>query len=178
MRKKLILVHLLLAAFTVPTLILVGLSGGLYLTGIKGETAKQEIALPIAITLDFSSDTLEQDVQSLFKTLGIEHKYEYLKNRGKLIQTRPTSRTYFEFSRTKDALKLVKHTPSLQKSMIELHKGHGPKAFKVYQQLVAISLLIIVLSGVWVGISNASMRGKTLATSALGLLVFLVLAFT
>ncbi len=175
MRRTLIFIRLWLAAFVAPAFILVAVSGGLYLFGVKGTIETTVINLPAGATLDLSSKNLSADVDQLLRAAKIEHDYEYLKQRSKLIQTRPTSRTYIEFSLKRDKLTATRNVPDLQKSMIELHKGHGPSAFKTYQKLVAISLLIVVLSGFWMGISSPGLRRKTITASGLGLSLFILL---
>lgn len=178
MRRIIVLVHLFAAALIAPAFILVGASGGLYLIGIKGEVETTKIPLTSQATVDFASATLEQDIAVLLKQLGIQHDYEYLKIRGKQIVTRPTSRTYYELKHDGQTLSLTKNQPSLQKRMIELHKGHGPTAFKTYQKFVAAGLLLVVLSGLWTGLNSPAWRRKTIAASLAGLVIFLVLAFS
>ena len=176
MRKILIQIHLILAAFAAPAFILVATSGGLYLIGVKGELLSTEISLPVDALLDFSSPTLDADVRGLLAEVGVQHEFEYLKDRGSLIQTRPTSRSYLEFTLDDGVLSLSRKDPSLQSSMIELHKGHGPLAFKTYQKGVAISLLLVVLSGLWMGLTSRALRTRTTVVSVAGLILFLVLA--
>jgi hypothetical protein len=115
-------------------------------------------------------------VRTLLLTSDIDHDFEYIRNRGTRIELRPTSRTYLVISQTPEGLSATRHVPDLQKSMIELHKGHGPKAFKTYQKLVAILLLAVVLGGVLVGLMSQAYRFKTVISLIGGTLLFLVLA--
>lgn len=176
-RKILVLVHLYVAAFLAPAFILVALSGGLYLLGNKGEFTSQPIPLPAATTLDFTSPTLEAEVRALFLAHDIDEKFEYIKNRGTKIQTRPTSRSHIEFSQAPEGLIAVRKTPNLQASLMELHKGHGPQLFKTYQKLVALGLMVVVLGGLVVGILAPVYRRKTLIACGIGLLGFVLLGF-
>ena len=176
-RKILVLVHLYVAASLAPAFILVALSGGLYLLGNKGEFSSQTISLPVTANLDFTSPTLEADVRALFVAHDIDEKFEYIKNRGTKIQTRPTSRPHIEISQTPEGLKAVRITPNLQASLMELHKGHGPQLFKTYQKLVALGLMVVVLGGLVVGILAPVYRRKTLIACSIGLLVFVLLGF-
>ena len=89
LRKTLINLHLLFAAFMAPAFILVAVSGGLYLTGNKGQVSKTDVALPAAAVLDFKSASIEDDVRSLLSEAGIKHKFEYVRNRGSRIELRP-----------------------------------------------------------------------------------------
>jgi hypothetical protein len=61
--------------------------------------------------------------------------------------------------------------------MIELHKGHGPGAFKTFQKIFALGLIFIMLSGLWLGISAARLRKSTLLTAAAGTVAFVILLF-
>lgn len=61
--------------------------------------------------------------------------------------------------------------------MMELHKGHGPQAFKIYQMIAAIALFLIVIGGLAVGLLAPAYRGKTIASAAVGTLAFILLAW-
>lgn len=176
-RKLFMWAHLLVAAFIAPFIVLAATSGGLYLLGVKGSAQQTEINLPSGAALDFQSPTLKNDVQSLLKELNLNDDFEYIKNRGNIIQTRPTSKAHYEFAQSGRGLTLKSVKPDFQKSMIELHKGHGPLAFKLYQKMVAISLILVILTGVYLGLANPKMRTKTVLTLLLGTALFAVLAF-
>lgn len=176
MRKNIVLIHLFLAALTAPALALVAVSGGLYLLGVKGQVANSEIPLPADADLDFTSASIDAEIKVLLDQLSLQHRYQYLQNRGNILRTRPTSRTYLEFTKKNGELTLAQKDPDWQKAMIELHKGHGPIAFKIYQKFVAISLLFIVFSGLWLGLSSPALRTKTLSTAVTGFALFLALA--
>ena len=177
LRKTLINLHLLFAGFLAPAFILMAVSGGLYLIGNKGEFKAAPISLPAGAALDFKSATIEDDVKALLASAGIEHKFGYVKSRGaNKIHLRPTNRTYLEFVNTPEGLTASRVTPNFQGSMIELHKGHGPKLFKLYQKVVALGLIGVVLGGVMVGLLARAYRRKTLTALAIGTILFLILA--
>ena len=176
-RKLLILIHMYMAAFLAPALILVAVSGGLYLLGNGGDMAKTRVDLPANTTLDFSAADLDAELRTLLAKLDPDYSFEYIKNRGTKIQTRPTSRAYYEFAIKDGNLSAAHVKPNFQGVMIELHKGHGPKLFKLYQKFLALGLLLIVLSGLWVGLASAVHRKKTLLTTIAGVLLFIVLGF-
>jgi hypothetical protein len=176
MRKKILSLHLLLASFMAPAFIMVAISGGLYLIGIKGANIESEVSVPAQFSLDLSSNELEQDVRTILGQLDLKTNFEYLRIRGSSITTRPTSREHLRLNVTDEGLKIKTVTPDLQGSLIELHKGHGPTLFKTYQKLVALGLIFVMLSGLWMGISNKMMRKKTLIAATLGLATFILLA--
>ncbi len=176
-RRFWINIHLYLAALFAPMLLLVAISGGLYLIGIKGSVAKSPATLPATASLDLASASLEADVRTLLSNAGIEHQFEYLKVAGSTLYTRPTSRVHYEFRVGADAVSATENTPDLQKTLIELHKGHGPSIFKTFQKLLALGLLIIVLSGTWLGLTASGLRTTTLGLSGVGLVLFIAFGF-
>jgi hypothetical protein len=178
MRKKILSLHLLLASFMAPAFIMVAISGGLYLIGIKGANIESEVRVPEQFSLDLDSNELEQDVRNIVAQLNLNINFEYLRIRGSSITTRPTSREFLRLSVTDDGLRIKRVSPNLQSSLMELHKGHGPTLFKTYQKLVAVALMFVMLSGLWMGISNKMMRKKTLITATIGLATFILLALS
>lgn len=175
-RRVLINLHLIFAGIMAPAFIMLATSGGLYLMSIKGTTTDTPVALVDGAVLDFKSETIEADVRALLVRSDIDHRFEYVRDRGTTIELRPTSRTYLSLSQTPDGLSATRHDPNLQKSMIELHKGHGPTLFKLYQKLVALLLITVVLGGVLVGLLSKAYRGKTIASLVIGTALFLFLA--
>ena len=184
MRRKILTLHLLLAAFMAPAFIMVAVSGGLYLLGVKGAEAETNISAPSQETFDIVIDEsrnpsdLEADVRALINQLGLDIDFEYLRVRGTSLTTRPTSREHLFVSNTDQGLEILKRTPDLQSSMMELHKGHGPTLFKTFQKVMAVGLLFIVVSGLWLGLTAKGLRKNTLLTSAAGAVIFLLLALS
>jgi len=177
LRKYLVLAHLWAAGLMAPAFALHAISGVLYLMNIKGEAGTERISLPNEAVLDFSSPTLEADVRNFLLAANIKHDFEYVKNRGALIQLRPTSRTYLEFKQTSEGLSATRVKPNFVRSMMELHKGHGPRIFKSYQKLVGFLLLAVVFGGVLVGLLAKAYRRQTLISVVLGVLFFTLFGF-
>jgi len=167
--------HLLTAAFFTPALLLIALSGGLYLLGIKGKVVQTPIAVPADAAINAQSPTLDQDVRALLQSLGLPAAFEYVKVSGNTLYTRPTSQPHFELRLQPEGLRLLLNKPSLQKSLIELHKGHGPLMFKDFQKAMAAALLFILASGTWLGLSALGLRRLTAVTTGAGLIVLLAL---
>jgi len=177
LRKLLILLHLFGAAFMAPAFLLVAISGGNYLLDNKGSFETTPISLPASATLDFKSPSLEEDVRTLLKSSDIKHKFDYIRNRGSVIQLRPTSRKYIEMKQTPKGLEASYKKPNLVAAMMELHKGHGPSLFKTYQKLVALTLFLVVFGGLLVGLLAKAYRRKTVGALAFGAIVFIFLVF-
>lgn len=176
-RKLLVTLHLVFAGLLTPAFLLVAITGGNYLLGNKGSFEKTPITLSADSRLDFKSETIKDDVIKLIADNNIEHKFEYVKNRGNVIQLRPTSRKYIEFSQTSNGLTATWVQPSLQAGLMELHKGHGPKMFKTYSKIVALGLIGVVLGGFFVGFLAHAYRRRTLIATGLGTVLFFILVF-
>ncbi len=174
-RKFWILVHLYVAAFFAPAFLLVGISGGLYLVGVKGRTEATAVHLPTDVSLDPASDTLGEDVRRVLERAGIAHDFETIKRNGNTLITRPSSGPHYVFRVSNEGLKATHHVPDLQKRLIELHKGHGPKLFKQYQRVAAAGLLTVVLSGAWLGLSAAALRTRMWLATLVGAVLFALL---
>ena len=177
MRSLWIKIHLYVAAFFLPMLLAMAASGGLYLLGVKGSVDSTPVSLSATKPLSADSGTLVNDVRELLNANGIDHDFEYIKVSGQKLITRPTSADYYEFIIHENEVQATLNQPDLIKSLVELHKGHGPLFFKDLQKLMALGLLIVLLSGFWLGTSSAGLRVTTLLTTGAGLLVFLGLGF-
>ena len=169
--------HLCVAAFLAPVVLLMAVSGGLYLLGIKGHVTEIPVDLVPGATLDLGAADLDAVVRQLLADAGIEHRFEYLKREKGTLTTRPTSRVYYVLRADQDGVRTTRNEPDVQKRLIELHKGHGPTAFKTLQKILAAGLLVIVGTGFWLGLSAIGLRVRMAAISGAGLLLFILLAF-
>jgi hypothetical protein len=175
-RKLLITIHMYLAAFFAPAVLLVAVSGGLYLVGVKGTVEQDRIYSSSTTTIDVKSSSLDADVTALLAEAGAgSYTYEYVKVSGMNLTTRPTSSDHYIIKPYEGGVEVIHARPSLQSRMIELHKGHGPTAFKTFQKAFAVGLMFIMLSGLWLGISAARLRRTTLLTATAGAVVFVFL---
>ena len=169
--------HLCVAAFLAPVVLLMAVSGGLYLFGMKGKVTEYPVNLAPGATLDLGAADLEAAVRQLLADAGIKHRFEYLKREDGMLTTRPTSRVHYVLHVDQDGVQATRSEPNLQKRLIELHKGHGPTAFKTLQKVLAAGLLVIVGTGFWLGLSAVGLRVRMAAISGAGLLLFIFHAF-
>lgn len=175
-RKILITIHMYLAAFFAPAVLLVAISGGLYLAGIKGEVEQEPIYSNTELTINSESPTLQDDVSALLSMADVgSYSFEYIKVSGATLYTRPTSTVHYIIKSDTNGVEVIRAQPSLLNRMMELHKGHGPAAFKTFQKVFAIGLAFIILSGLWLGLSVSRLRRSTLLTTAAGAVVFALL---
>lgn len=176
-RSTITLLHLFAATLLAPFFILVAVTGGLYVADIKPKTEKTELKFNAPIRIDSDSSTLDEDVKTILSDNGLELQYEYLKNRGDTITTRPTSRDFIIFEKNGDTWSATLNEPNFHYSMMELHKGHGPTLFKKYQIFAGIALFMIMMSGLFIGIISKAYRMKTIISTAIGTAIFMILAF-
>ena len=177
-RKLLITIHMYLAAFLAPAVLLVAISGGLYLTGVKGKVEQETIYSSTTVSIDSESASLHADVATLLAAAGVaSYSFEYVKVKGASLYTRPTSADHYIIKSSAGGVEVIHARPSLQSRMIELHKGHGPVAFKTFQKIFAVGLVFIILSGLWLGISAARLRRSALLSATAGAVDFTLLLF-
>jgi hypothetical protein len=177
LRRLLISIHLYVAGFMAPAILLMAMTGGLHLAGASETMTRTEIALPANAELDFNSETLEADIRTLLDEAGIDHRFEYVRGRGDMVQLRPTSRTFLELAQTPDGLKATRVQPNLMAGLMELHKGHGPRLYRLYGVLVGLALAIAVLGGILVGWLAPAYRRTTMIATGLGLIPFILIGF-
>ena len=100
-RKLLITIHMYLAAFFAPAVLLVAISGGLYLAGVKGTVEQETIYSSSDVNIDNNSATLDADVAALLATAGVKsYSFEYIKVSGATLYTRPVRRQPLRYQMT------------------------------------------------------------------------------
>jgi len=124
-RILLIKLHLYFSAFFSAAIVLVALSGGLYLIGIKGSVDQQLVG-----TVDMGeallADPSHARVAAALSAAGVtDFEFDYVNVKGTQLVTRPTSRPFYSLTIDDDQVTVRYSTPTLQKRMIELHMGHG-----------------------------------------------------
>jgi len=175
MNRALVLkVHLILSAVFIPLLLLVPLSGSLYLLGIKGDSEKTEV-------LTFAADVPSAEAEKVlffrrfFEEQKIDFDFEYIKETPAELIFRPTSRDHYTAKRKDGRWTLVQVRPSLLAKLMELHKGHGPQRLKYVEAVFGIALILVLSSGLWLALSVAKYRRLTLASALSGALLFALL---
>jgi hypothetical protein len=177
-RRLFITIHLYLSSFFAAAVLLVAISGGLYLLGYKGKVAETPVATLPKSAHDLPAQASKSDVAALLAAAGVEDfDFEYVRQNenGKRAVTRPTSRVHYLIDARGRSITVSRAEPDLQARMIELHKGHGPTAFKQFQKFFAAGMLFIILSGLWLGLSAERLRKRTGLAFGAGLAIFLAL---
>lgn len=177
LRNWLVLAHLFMASALAPAFLLVAITGAMDLIGIEAELVETKLVIPDGIDIDPDNSAVEQDVAAVLSANGIPANFESLRIRPELITTRPTSRDFVRIEKINGSWSATLNEPDLQYSMMELHKGHGPAAFKTYQIVAGIALFLVIFGGLLVGLLAKAYRTKTGAAFVVGTGAFLLLAF-
>ena len=178
-RKLLVTLHLYLAAFFTPMVLLVGITGGLYLFGIKSAGETTQVAALAGQTLNVPKEAAQakEYIDGLLQQATIEHSYDYVRAQGPAATTRPTHRTHFQLRQADDGIQINKVEPNLMMTMLELHKGHGPQWFRTFEMIFALGLVLVMLTGFWLGLQSPMLRKPTLLLTVGGTVVAGLLAF-
>lgn len=175
-RSLFITIHLYLSSFFAAAVLLVAISGGLYLLGYKGSVEKTPVATLLTDQYSLPSGASKSDLTALLEAAGVEgFAFDYVRQSGNRAMTRPTSRTHFIVEAGNGEITVTRAEPDLQGKMIELHKGHGPTVFKTFQKVFAVGMVFIILSGLWLGLSSDRLRRNTGISAGVGFLVFIAL---
>ncbi len=175
-RLTLIKIHLYFSGITLIFLALMALSGSLHLlTGDESEAVKW--IKTTKVSSPFDKEALTKLFESELKNIDSEYRYDYIKGSSSSQTSRPTTRKYYTID-LKDSTAIIKeHSPSLNKRLMELHKGHGPRSSRNVLGVLGIFVIGAVLSGLWLGLSSKAFRKVTLATMLSGAFVYLLLFY-
>jgi len=168
-RRVLVNLHLGLASLFLPFLLLIPLSGGLYLAGQKGEQTKTEVfQIEGPVPEDAATFFREQ-----FKARNIDFDFELVRSAGADYILRPSSRVHYMATLSGSTLIFYKMEPDWIKRLIEIHKGHGPAFIKWIQMAFALAIILVTLSGIYLAATIPAYRKVMLICFGMGLLLLL-----
>ncbi len=170
-RKGIVTLHLAMAALFFPFLLVMPISGGLHVLGIDGvETTAVEFT--ITDPVPEAKDQWETFFREQFKKAGVDYDFEYIRGGGTSDYVfRPTTIDYFKGSKTEAGLEMSRVKPSGLKSMLELHKGHGPRIMKYIEAAFSLCLLIAAFTGVYLGLTSRLYRPVMIGSMVVGFLI-------
>ncbi len=175
-RLTLIKIHLYLSGVVLMFLSLMALSGSLHLF-LGDETEKVEEVAKIVVTEKLSKTELTSFFAKQLEALDSSYTYDYIKGSAQSQMSRPTTRSFYTIKTDSNFYTIERHDPSVLKSLMELHKGHGPKASRLILGILGLIVIGSLLSGLWLGISSKPYRKITIVTAATGIILYLLLFF-
>jgi len=176
-RSQLVTLHLYVAAFLVPFLFLMSLSGVLELFDIKGDTQKTLIYSTDKGAINYNSRNINQDVKAILLKAGIDADFSRVKIKKSRLNTIPNYSTHYVLKLTETHLNVYEYKPSALTKLMSLHKGGGPKLYRLYQKYSVFGLFFVLITGIWLGISSPKLRGKTSMVLILGVVFYFVISY-
>jgi hypothetical protein len=177
-RMLVIKIHAILACFFIPMATLYFVSGALYASGIKGDVEKQvyelDLERPFAPDLAQLSDVARAALQQrglvppggdpaiTEKKDSYEYKWGDLR---RLVEMKPTSNPL--------QVELTYRVRSPLAQIMRVHKAEAGLPVKILSISMAIALLIILASGVFLAIGLPKLRRTALLALGAGFLVLL-----
>lgn len=170
--------HLILAAFMFPAVLMFLVTGALYTWGNKGawyeESATIALSQPLAeqsegdITNLAVQQLVERDLPMPSGALTVET------GEGASL-TWIGARSEIAMSAGADPLTadVAVKEASFHRWLVQLHKAKGSTVFKVYATILASVLFLLVASGIIMGLQVKALRGITIGSSILGALAFI-----
>ena len=176
-RLLLIKIHLVIAALVFPAIAMFLITGGLYTWGSTGESVESDYVIQLDAPIAKDEDALRALASRELVRLDLGAP-----SGGERIRTVGDSWTY-EWSgaqrdvtitpgATADVVNLTVKEATLHRIFVQLHKAKGSTLFKVYATFLAVSLFLLVATGIAVGLMAPAFRNLTIWTSAVGVAAF------
>lgn len=173
--------HLWLAAFMFPAIVMFLGTGALYTWGVTGKTVDSEAQVAITAPLNAEDEAAMRAVAERYladndlaqptgkarvRKMGEGFSYEWTGSRRDVV-VEPTA----------DPLqaKVVVKEATPHRVLVQLHKAKASTLFKVYASLLAAALFLLVLTGIILGLQIKVYRRITLIGSGVGLAFFAAL---
>ena len=176
-RLLLIKIHLVIAALVFPAIAMFLITGGLYTWGSTGESVESDYVIQLDAPVAKDEDALRALASRELVRLDLGAP-----SGGERIRTVGDSWIY-EWSgaqrdvtitpgATADVVNLTVKEATLHRIFVQLHKAKGSTLFKVYATFLAVSLFLLVATGIAVGLMAPAFRNLTIWTSAVGVAAF------
>jgi hypothetical protein len=178
-RATLTRLHMLLAAFIFPAILMFLVTGGFYTWGIKGsyQDSVHDVSLDEPLSADAAK--LQALVEAELRRLAIAPPSGAAK-----VKKGGTSYTLEWTGASRDVVleptadpavaRLTVKDTTWYRKLVQLHKAKGGQVFKVYAALLATSLLLILCTGYIIALQSPRLRKSALAASMVGVVTFVL----
>ena len=183
-RITLIKFHLVLASFILPIFLLYLGSGLLYTFNIKGHIHKTEIPINLQQAINDDVQQVEQIVTIRLKQTEfslpdnppiLKHKDGHSEVRWNRISQSFT----FRFIAGEKSAMLVIRQRDLLTQVMRIHRAESGTAFKLLSLSMALTLCLVLMSGIYMALSSGKLGKISLIAVGCGILVFIgVLSIT
>jgi hypothetical protein len=170
-------VHLLLAAFTFPAILMFLVTGALYTWGITGENDETEHAIALSAPLEPAEQAVKALVVTELNKLGFAEPSGRTRLRGEGADwtfdwSGARSEVTVVPGETANSVKMTVKQPTFYRVFVQLHKAKGATLFRVYASFVAFTLFMLVATGLILSFAIPAFRTMTIWTSAIGAVAF------
>ncbi|NRB37384.1 MAG: PepSY domain-containing protein [Pseudomonadales bacterium] len=179
-RKNLVTIHMLVAGFIFPVLLMFLFTGALYTWGIKGGYESQDYDVMLEAPLQADQEMLLAVVNKKLLALNITQPtgQAKVKNIGADFQLQWTGSNRNVILQTSDNALLARMTienSQAYRVFVQLHKAKGGVAFKVYAAIFAAALLLLLISGFIMAWQMPKYRQPVLISATLGMITFILM---
>lgn len=175
-------IHLILAAFMFPVLIMFLVTGSLYIWKVSGSTESSDYDITLSSPLEENEASLTAIVEKELQRLNIAAPTGAIKVKAtpKVIQydwSGSKRDIHFEAPLGSLDAKMTIKEGSWYRNFVQLHKAKGRLLFKIYASFLAVSLFLLLASGFVMAWMIPKYRKMTAVAASSGLLLFVVLVF-
>jgi hypothetical protein len=181
-RQMLTKLHLLLAAFIFPVILMYIVTGALYTWGIEGSDLPDQVhdvdlVVPLTTDIDAAKILIKQELQdlSIAPPTG-DADFERMDDGMFEVEWEGSQRVVLLES-TADPLvaRLTIQEAGWYRSFVQLHKAKGGMPFKVYAVGLATGLVLLLASGFVMAWQVPRYRRSAVTASALGVGLFIAM---
>ena len=174
--------HLLLAAFIFPVILMYIVTGALYTWGIKGSYLTDQVhgvalVVPLTTDIDAAKMLIKQELQALSLAAPTGGADFDRMDDGLFEFEWEGSQRVVLLESTADPLvaRLTIQEAGWHRSFVQLHKAKGGTAFKVYAVGLATGLVLLLASGFVMAWQVPRYRRPAVTASALGVGLFIAM---
>ncbi len=181
-RMKLMKFHVLLAAYILPVATMFMVTGALYTWGFKGSYTNDvyeiQLSQPIQSEVSELTTLAQLELQNLATSYPEgEPRIKVYGNHFFLEWTGSSKDVILEPTDNELIAKLTVKNTSWYRNFVQLHKGKGGIAFKVYAVVFAVSIVALLISGFVIAWQTPNLKRVTLISSLVGLSSFMIFVY-
>ena len=170
--------HLVVAAFMFPAILMFLVTGALYTWGSKGEWLEHSARVSLSSPLSADEAALKAVARAELDKRGlpVPSGAATVSEAGDPVSLTWTgARSEASVTATEDPLvaEVTVREATLHRNLVQLHKAKGSDVFKVYATILAVVLFLLVASGLVLGLQVRALRRMTIASSLVGAAAFL-----
>ncbi|MCL4672215.1 MAG: PepSY domain-containing protein [Sphingomonadaceae bacterium] len=169
--------HLIVAAFMFPAILMFLVTGALYTWGNKGEWVEETVTVALDAPLTADEAALKAVVQGELDKRGlpVPSGSASVSEAGEPVSLQWTgAKSEASVKATDDPLvaEVTVKEATLHRNLVQLHKAKGSDLFKVYATFLAFVLFLLVASGLVLGLQVKALRRLTVLSSVAGAVAF------